>query len=137
MQTPSPDSSSTTPTHSAQDKKKPKSKAKPWIITGSCVAAVAAAYFGGAAYVSSQVPANASIAGVNIGSMNKDQARAELEREVLPLAEKPMDVTVNGEKYTLDPAKAGLELNVDETINELTSYEINPAKLYERLTGEF
>ncbi|MGJ3402937.1 VanW family protein [Glutamicibacter sp. Je.9.36] len=137
MQTPSPDSSSTTPTHSAQDKKKPKSKAKPWIITGSCVAAVAAAYFGGAAYVSSQVPANASIAGVNIGSMNKDQARAELEREVLPLAEKPMDVTVNGEKYTLDPAKAGLELNVDETINELTSYEINPVKLYERLTGEF
>lgn len=136
MQTPSPDSSSTTPTHFPQDKKKPKSKAKPWIITGSCVAAIAAAYFGGAAYVSSQVPANASIAGVNIGSMNKDQARSELEREVLPLAEKDIDVTVNGEKYTLDPAKAGLALNVDETINDLTSYEINPVELYERLTGD-
>lgn len=114
-----------------------KGKAKPWIIAGSCVAAVAAAYFGGAAFVSSQVPANASIAGVNIGSMNKDQARAELEREVLPLAQEPVDVTVNGEKYTLDPAKAGLELNVEDTVNELTSYEINPVKLYERLTGEF
>ncbi|GAA3306498.1 VanW family protein [Glutamicibacter nicotianae] len=137
MQTPSPDSSSSTPTHSQQDKKKQKGKAKPWIIAGSCVAAVAAAYFGGAAFVSSQVPANASIAGVNIGSMNKDQARAELEREVLPLAQEPVDVTVNGEKYTLDPAKAGLELNVEDTVNELTSYEVNPVKLYERLTGEF
>lgn len=114
-----------------------KGKAKPWIIAGSCVAAVAAAYFGGAAFVSSQVPANASIAGVNIGSMNKDQARAELEGEVRPLAQEPVDVTVNGEKYTLDPAKAGLELNVEDTVNELTSYEINPVKLYERLTGEF
>lgn len=137
MQTPSPDSSSTTPKRSADGQKKSKSKAKPWIIGGSCVAAAAAAYFGAAALISAQVPANAAIAGVNIGSMNKSEAQAELEREVLPLAEEPLDVTINDKPYTLDPAKAGLSLNVAETVDELTSYEINPVKLVERVSGDY
>ncbi len=137
MQTPDQDSTPTTPTNSSQDKKKSKSKAKPWIIGGSCAVAVVAAYFGAAAFISSQVPANASIAGVNIGSMNSDEARAEIERVVSPLAQEPIKVKVNGKDYTVDPAKAGLSLNTDETVKDLTSYEVNPVKLYERLTGDY
>ncbi len=137
MQTPDQDSSPTTPTNSSQDKKKSKSKAKPWIIGGSCAVAVVAAYFGAAAFISSQVPANASIAGVNIGSMNSDEARAEIERVVSPLAQEPIKVKVNGKDYTVDPAKAGLSLNTDDTVKDLTSYEVNPVKLYERLTGDY
>ena len=137
MQTPDQDSTPTTPTNSSQDKKKSKSKAKPWVIAGSCAAAVVAAYFGAAAFISSQVPANASIAGVNIGSMNSDEARAEIERVVSPLAQEPIKVKVNGKDYTVDPAKAGLSLNTDDTVKDLTSYEVNPVKLYERLTGDY
>ena len=137
MQTPDQDSTPTTPTNSSQDKKKSKSKAKPWIIGGSCAVAVVAAYFGAAAFFSSQVPANASIAGVNIGSMNSDEARAEIERVVSPLAQEPIKVKVNGKDYTVDPAKAGLSLNTDDTVKDLTSYEVNPVKLYERLTGDY
>ncbi|QIV88466.1 VanW family protein [Glutamicibacter mishrai] len=137
MQTPDQDSTPTTPTNSSQDKKKSKSKAKPWIIGGSCAVAVVAAYFGAAAFISSQVPANASIAGVNIGSMNSDEARAEIERVVSPLAQEPIKVKVNGKDYTVDPAKAGLSLNTDDTVKDLTSYEVNPVKLYERLTGDY
>ena len=137
MQTPDQDSTPTTPTNSSQDKKKSKSKAKPWIIGGSCAVAVVAAYFGAAAFISSQIPANASIAGVNIGSMNSDEARAEIERVVSPLAQEPIKVKVNGKDYTVDPAKAGLSLNTDDTVKDLTSYEVNPVKLYERLTGDY
>lgn len=137
MQTPDQDSTPTTPTNSSQDKKKSKSKARPWIIAGSCAVAVVAAYFGAAAFISSQVPANASIAGVNIGSMNSDEARAEIERVVSPLAQEPIKVKVNGKDYTVDPAKAGLSLNTDDTVKDLTSYEVNPVKLYERLTGDY
>jgi len=137
VQTPDQDSTPTTPTNSSQDKKKSKSKAKPWVIAGSCAAAVVAAYFGAAAFISSQVPANASIAGVNIGSMNSDEARAEIERVVSPLAQEPIKVKVNGKDYTVDPAKAGLSLNTDDTVKDLTSYEVNPVKLYERLTGDY
>ncbi|WP_345474400.1 VanW family protein [Glutamicibacter ectropisis] len=137
MQTPPQDSTPATPNNSSHNKKKQKSKAKPWIIAGSCVVAVGAAYFGAAAFISSQVPANASIAGVNIGSMNGDEARAEIERVVAPLAEEPIKVTVNAKDYTIDPVKAGLSLNVDDTVNDLTSYTVNPVKLYERLTGDY
>lgn len=133
MQTTPQDSNPAAPSN----KKKSKSKAKPWIIGGSCAVAVVAAYFGAAAFISSQVPANASIAGVNIGSMNSDEARAEIERVVSPLAQEPIKVKVNGKDYTVDPAKAGLSLNTDDTVKDLTSYEVNPVKLYERLTGDY
>ncbi len=141
MQTPSPDSSSNvfnaaTPAGDPKRGKR-KSPAKPWIITGSCVVAVAAAYFGAAALISSQVPADATIAGVNIGSLNQDEARTALESEVVPLAQEPLKLTINDKDYTLDPVKAGLSLNVERTISDLTDFEINPVKLYERLTGDF
>jgi len=140
VQTPTPDSSSSAsnpyaPPSPEPAKNKKKSSAKPWIITGSCVVALAAAYFGTAAYVSSQVPANATVAGVNIGSMSQDDARKILLDQVQPLAEKPIEATVNGQKYTIDPVKAGLTLNIDQTIAELTSFDANPATIYERLTG--
>lgn len=141
MQTPTPDNQSTAfqpavPAGNPKDGRR-KGSAKPWIIAGSCVVAATAAYFGAAAVISSQVPANATIAGVNIGSLNQDEARAALEAQVVPLALKPLETTVNGKGYQLDPAKAGLSLDVEKTIADLTDFEANPVKLYERLTGDF
>lgn len=141
MQTPTPDNSSNafqpaTPAGNPKDGRR-KSSAKPWIIAGSCVVAATAAYFGAAAFISSQVPANATIAGVNIGSLNQDEARSALETQVVPLAQEPVETTVNGKGYKLDPVKAGLSLNVEQTIADLTDFEANPVKLYERLTGDF
>ncbi|MGP9527992.1 VanW family protein [Glutamicibacter sp. AOP5-A2-18] len=133
MQTTPQDTNPATPSN----KKKSKSKAKPWIIGGSCAVALTAAYFGAAAVISSQVPANASVAGVTIGSMSKDEAQAELSKVATPLAEKPVALKVNGKDYELDPAKAGLSLNVADTVEDLTSYEVNPVKLYERLTNDY
>jgi len=136
VQTPSPDSSSS-PSPSNRPKDQGRNKAKPWIITGSCVVAAAALYFGGAALISAQVPANASIAGVSIGSMNQDDARAALNKSVAPLAAKPFDVLVNSQSYTMDPVKAGLSLNVDDTVADLTGYEANPVELIDRLTSKY
>lgn len=141
MQTPTPENSSNvfqpaTPAGNPKDGKR-KSTAKPWIIAGSCVVAATAAYFGAAAFISSQVPANATIAGVNIGSLNQDEARTALETQVVPLAQEPIETTVNGKGYELDPAKSGLSLDVEQTIADLTDFEANPVKLYERLTGDF
>ncbi|WP_347040180.1 peptidoglycan binding domain-containing protein [Glutamicibacter halophytocola] len=69
--------------------------------------------------------------------MNSDEARAEIERVVSPLAQEPIEVKINGKDYTVDPAKAGLSLNVDGTVKDLTSYVVNPVKLYERLAGDY
>ncbi len=133
VQTPPQDSNPA----ASSNKKKSKSKAKPWIIGGSCAVALTAAYFGAAAVISSQVPANASVAGVNIGSMNKDEAQAELAKVATPLAQKPVALKVNGKDYELDPAKAGMSLSIENTVNDLTTYEVNPVKLYERLTNDY
>lgn len=99
--------------------------------------AAAALYFGGAALISAQVPANASIAGVSIGSMSQDDARAALNKSVVPIASKPFDVQINSQNYKMDPVKAGLTLNVDDTVADLTGYEANPVELIDRLTGKY
>lgn len=113
------------------------SKAKGWIIAGACVVAAGGAYFGSAAWISSQLPANAAVAGVSIGSMSPDQAREVLADQVTAKASEPIKVQVDGQDYTLDPAKAGLSFDVDATLEGLTQYEVNPVKLYERLTGSY
>lgn len=122
---------------SGDSAKQRKSSAKPWIISGCAVVAVAGAYFGGAAWISSQIPANTTVSGIAIGSLSQDEARATLQEQLAPRAEEPIDVTVNAKDYQLDPAAAGLGLDVDATVEQLTGYELNPGKLWQRLTGSY
>lgn len=117
--------------------KQRKGSAKPWIIAGCSVAAAAGAYFGGAAWISSQIPANTTVAGVSIGSQSQAEARTTLNDQLVPRAAEDIDVSVNGTHYPLDPQQAGLSLDVDATVEDLTHYEVNPVKLYERLTGSY
>ncbi|WP_279402726.1 hypothetical protein [Arthrobacter sp. JCM 19049] len=58
---------------SGDSAKQRKSSAKPWIISGCAVVAVAGAYFGGAAWISSQIPANTTVSGIAIGSLSQDE----------------------------------------------------------------
>jgi len=69
--------------------------------------------------------------------MSQDDARAALNNSVVPLASKPFDVQINFQNYKMDPVKAGLSLNVDDTVADLTGYEANPVELIDRLTGKY
>ncbi|MCW4464940.1 VanW family protein [Glutamicibacter sp. MNS18] len=133
MQTPEPDSSEQ-PTPAAT---KSRRSAKPWIISGGALVAAAGLYFGGAAWISSQIPANTTVSGVQIGSMNQSEARATLDAELLPRAAEAIRLQVHGTGYELDPEKAGLHIDTAATVADLTRYEINPVSLYQRLTDSY
>lgn len=132
MQTPEKD-----PSQLPEAEQKSKRSAKPWIITGCSVVAVAGLYFGGAAWISSQIPANTTVSGVQIGSLNQADAIDKLDTELVPRSKEAIEVTVHGANYQLDPVAAGLEIDTAATIAELTGYEINPVKLYQRLTDSY
>ncbi|MDO5745778.1 MAG: VanW family protein, partial [Micrococcaceae bacterium] len=93
-------------------------------------------YAGAAAYLGSQIPANTMVHGVNVGSLAPEEARQVLQDELGPTAAKTLTVSVEGKKGSLDPATAGLGLNLDKTLDGLTGFTLNPVTLYERLTDQ-
>lgn len=95
------------------------------------------AYGGAAAYFAGRTPANASIAGVDIGGMTASDARSKLESQTANLVTEPVPITVEGTELSgeVDPVAAGVELDYDTMIDRLTGFTLNPALLWDRMTG--
>ena len=107
-----------------------------WIIAGASVALAAGLYAGAAAFIGSQIPANTTVHGVNVGSLSPEAARQVLAHQLVPEAAKPVAVAVNGKQESLDPAAAGLGLDLEGTLDGLTGFDLNPAHLFQRVTGQ-
>ncbi len=69
------------------------------------------------------VPAGRTIAGVAVGGFDKTKVRRAVESSVQARVTRPVTVTVSGadETFTLDPAAAGVALDVDATVREAFS----------------
>ncbi|WP_258142724.1 VanW family protein [Arthrobacter sp. MYb227] len=106
-----------------------------WYVAGASVLLAGGLYAGTAAYLGTQIPANTTVHGVNIGSLSPDAAAQVLNTDLKPLALKPVDLNVGEKKAALDPAKAGLGIDIDATLEGLTGFNLNPKTLVERLTG--
>ena len=106
-----------------------------WYIAGASVLLVGGVYAGAAAYLGTQIPANTTVHGVNIGSLSPEAANQVLNDELKPLAAKPVALAVGDKKENLDPAKSGLGIDVDSTLEGLTGFTLEPKALFERLTG--
>lgn len=107
-----------------------------WYITGASVLLACGLYAGAAAFVGAQIPANTTVHGIDIGSLSPEAARQVLETKLKPLAAEPVELAVGKKTQTLDPAKAGLGVDVDATLEGLTGFTLNPATLLERTTGK-
>ena len=106
-----------------------------WYIAGASVLLAGGLYAGAAAYIGTQIPANTTVHGVNIGSLSPEAARQVLNDKLKPLAAKPVTLAVGTTKETLDPAKAGLGIDVDATLEGLTGFTLDPKVVFERFTG--
>lgn len=120
--------------NNASGGRRPKSR-RGWYIAGASVLLVCGIYAGAAAYVGSQIPADTTVHGTDIGSMSPQAARQRLEAELKPLAAEPVELAVGKKTETLDPASAGLDIDVDATLEGLTGFSLNPATFVQRLTG--
>lgn len=102
--------------------KKPRDKRK-LVITLSIVAAVLLLTVGGGLYAGCRISEsplilpNVCVGSIDLGGLDAQQARAELEKSWQTRAETPLTVSsIGGAKCSVDPVKSGMTLSVDSAV---------------------
>ena len=80
----------------------------------------------------SDVPQGVRVAGTDLGGMSRAEAAQAVRAALGPQTSAPVQLVAAGERLTLDPASAGLALDVDAIVDEAAS-----AGLADRLRGLF
>lgn len=97
-----------------------------------CGIGYAAAYWS----ASDRVPRGATVSGVKVGGKTETQAIATLERELGPDATRPMDVSLDGQTKSLDPADAGLAIDYAASVAQVGGERSwDPRWLWDYFTG--
>lgn len=101
------------------------------------VVVLVGAYLALAWWSSTRVPSSASVEGVQVGGLSPEQARERLAKELAAKAAAPVQVKLGdtGTSITVDPAAAGLALDIPATLDGLSGFTLDPVKVWSHLTG--
>lgn len=124
-----------TPLEGLQGDGAPSRWPKVLLGAGAGVVVLAGLYTGAQWFVADSVPSGTTVAGVDIGGLDAADAVAALEDGLGPRAAEPVTVQAGDASSTLDPAEAGLSLDAQATVDELTGFSLSPVRLLEHLTG--
>ena len=93
-------------------------------------------YAAAAALVGGQLAAGTRVADVSVGGLAPSEATRLLREELRPRATRPIAVTVDGRDATLDPARAGLGLDVEATVERAAGGSLlDPRTLWDAFFG--
>ncbi|MBG0832283.1 VanW family protein [Planomonospora sp. ID67723] len=95
----------------------------------------ALAYAVPAVAMSGKILPGSQVRGVDIGGLTATEAADRLRERLAEPAGKAMSLKALGKDYTLDPAQAGLELDVVATVDQAPSDFPSPAEVWRALTG--
>ncbi len=87
-----------------------------WIIAGVAGALVLSAYLVGYFMTGSRLPASTTIAGVEVGGLSPAAAERALASGTEDRTKKPIVTSLGGQEFEVDPAKAGLKLDVAASV---------------------
>ncbi|MHB1063055.1 MAG: VanW family protein [Georgenia sp.] len=97
---------------------------------------LAGAYSAAALLLGDRLPNGATAAGVPIGGLSEADARARLTTDLAAAQAELIPVTLQGENVSaIDPAAAGLALDIDATLDPLTGPAFDPRILWGRIFG--
>ena len=96
---------------------------------------LAGVYGGLALFVSRHVPTNTTVDSIAIGGMSRDEATVTLQRVLATTASRPVHLETPSRTVDIDPGTAGLEVDLEATLSDLSGFTLNPVKLWARLTG--
>lgn len=114
--------------------KKRKRLVRSGIGAGIAVGLLALLYLGDILFTGGQVPRGTTVAGVDIGSMDKTSAQRELRQKLGPNLRKPVTLQAGDARVSLDPREAGLSMDWAATVRHAGSQSYNPIT---RLTSLF
>lgn len=114
----------------------PRRRRWPWLALGGVAATVAALSVVSYAYAGDRVPHGTSVAGVDIGGLDAEQARAKLSARLAIAAARPVTFTYDARAFDVDPSTGGLSLDVEQTVDDAgAGRSWNPLRLLRVLTG--
>lgn len=100
------------------------------------VTVVGAVYAVGYFVAGDRLATGTTVAGVDVGGMDRDEARTVLQEEFAPRMEQPITLTAAGRKFKVDPQEAGLALDLDASVEQgLGASAWDPSHMLEVVTG--
>ncbi len=105
------------------------------LVIGVVVALLVIGYTGAQWYLADKVPKGTTVAGVELGGKTSSAARATLEQALGPVVATDVVLTAGSATTAVSPAKVGLTFDAAETAEGLTSFSMNPARLWRHLVG--
>ena len=92
-------------------------------------------YFGLATFLSRHVPSNTTVDQIAIGGMSPDEATVTLKRVLASRASRPMRLETPSRTVDIEPGTAGLDVDLEATLSDLTGFTLDPMQMWARLTG--
>ena len=106
------------------------------VLAVTLLVLLAGAYVGAYFFTGDRVPAGTKVRGVAIGGLTGPAAERRLRSELADDAGRPIVLQYAGSRYSLDPATAGLQLDVESTVlNAGGGRSWHPARMLDVLTG--
>ena len=112
--------------HGAHEAEPAGGRRRPLLIGAAVVGLLAVLYVGDLILSSTDVPRGVTVAGVEIGGMSRPEAEAALRGQLAGRTAGPVTLQAGESTATLDPAAAGLELDVEGTIARAGEQPFNP-----------
>jgi vancomycin resistance protein YoaR len=93
------------------------------------------AYCGLAAFLGLHVPSRTTVARVAVGGMSPREATVTLKRVLASRASQPIHLETPSRTVDIEPGTAGIEIDLEATLSELSGFTLHPQRMWERLTG--
>lgn len=114
----------------------PKKGRNKLVLVGAAVVVLAGvAYGAGLLLDHADVPNGTTALGVDIGGTTKEEAVKKLEASLKDRRTAPLKLSVDGKAVTLDPAKAGLDIDPQATVRKAAGRDYNPVSVIGSLFG--
>src|SRR5690625_2657601 len=110
----------------AKKKRKKKRGKKVAIGAGIVVLVLAGAYAGAAWFLGDRVPADTTVAGVDVSGLSIPDAEAVLEEELGALEETALALTFADVTAEIQPGEAGLTFDAEATVARFTGFALHP-----------
>ncbi|MFD8236608.1 VanW family protein [Streptomyces sp. NPDC059696] len=97
---------------------------------GALAVGVGGLYLAGLLLTGGHIDSGTTVRGVDIGGLSRTEAVRKLERELGPAGARELDVTVGDRTGRVDPQRAGLSYDVEETVDRAARTGSDPVSVF-------
>ena len=113
---------------------RPKKGRKAWIIP-LVIVFLGVLYAGAQALLSNTVPNSTETTGIAIGGMSASQAEGEVAAHASALKAADLEMKVADQVFMLPAADAGLDIDAQATVAQVTGFTLAPDRLWSHIVG--